>query len=402
MKRLFVLVVCVMLAVALALSASSCGSKKAPASKPASAPSSSPQSLAPGQNSTGLPLTVPNGFSISYFARNLQGPRVPLFDSAGNLLVSCPTAGKVVALPDKDNNGVADSQVTVVGGLNSPHGMAFLPTDPTKLYVAENNAVAIYDYDPTSMQATNRRKIIDLSTGGAHTTRTIMFAPAPNQGQLLIAVGSSQNVGVETDPQRAKILIANADGSGLRTFASGLRNSVFMAVHPTTNQVWATENGRDNLGDNLPPDEINIIQDGHNYGWPYYYGKNVLDTQFVTDPATAPPVSGMTPSYIDLQAHSAPLGLAFVTSDVGPADYKDNLIVAFHGSWNRTVPTGDKLVRIRLDEKGNYLGTEDFITGWMQPDGAYIGRPVGVIMRQDGNCYVSDDASGAVYRIAPL
>lgn len=391
-----------MLAAGLALSAASCGGGKTPAKKPASAPSSSPQALAPGQNSTGLPLTVPNGFSISYFAQNLPGPRVLLFDSAGNLLVSCPSAGKVIALPDKDNNGVADSQVTVVGGLNYPHGLAFMPTDPTKLYVAETDAVALYDYDPTSMQATNRRKIIDLPPDGEHVTRTLIFAPPPNEGQLLISIGSSQNVGVETDPRRASIRIANADGSGLRTFASGLRNSVFMAVHPTTNQVWATENGRDNLGDNIPPDKINIIQDGHNYGWPTFYGKNIPDTQF--DPAAAAPgaAAGKTPSYIDLQAHSAPLGLAFVTSDGWPADYKDNLIVAFHGSWNRTVPTGDKLVRIRLDKQGNYLGTEDFITGWLQPSGTKLGRPVGIILRSDGNMYVSDDSSGGIYRIAPL
>jgi glucose/arabinose dehydrogenase len=402
MKRLFVSAACILLAAGLALSASSCGSNKAPAKKPTSAPSSSPQASAPGQNSTGLPLTVPNGFSISYFARGLQGPRAFVFDSAGYLLVSCPTAGSVVALPDKDNNGVADSQVTVVGGLNYPHGLAFLPSDPTKLYVAETGAVATYDYNASSMQATNRSKIIDLSPDGEHITRTIMFAPAPNQGQLLISVGSSQNVGFETDPQRAKILIANADGSGLRTFTSGLRNSVFMAVQPTTNQVWATENGRDNLGDNLPPDEINIIQDGHDYGWPMFYGKNVPDTRF--DPAAAAPgaSAGKTPSYIDLQAHSAPLGLAFVTSDVWPADYKYNLIVAFHGSWNRSVPTGYKLVRIRLDKQGNYTDTEDFITGWLRADGSNVGRPVGVIMRPDGNCYVSDDSSGVVYRIAPL
>ena len=119
-------------------------------------------------------------------------------------------------------------------------------------------------------------------------------------------------------------------------------------------------------------------------------------------PATAPPATGMTPSYVDYQAHSAPLGLAFVTSDAWPADYKYNLIVAFHGSWNRTVPTGDKLVRVQLDKQGNYQATSDFITGWQQPDGSRLGRPTGITMRADGVTFIADDQAGVVYRLAPI
>ena len=402
MKRLFSFTACVLLMVGLIVSASSCGSNKTVTKKPASVPSSTPSNLATAQNTTGLPLTVPPGLSVSFFAQKLPGPRAFAFDSAGNLLVSCPSGGKVVALPDANNDGVADAVNTVASGLNSPHGLAFLPSNSAKLYIAETNAVAVYDYNAATMQAANRTKIIDLSPDGVHTTRSLMFAPAPNQGKLLIAVGSDCNVCVESDPQRAKILIANADGSGLRPFGSGLRNSVFMTVNPVTNQVWANDMGRDNLGDNLPPDEVNIIQDGNNYGWPYYYGQNVLDTQFVTDPATAPPASTMTPAHVEFQAHSAPLGLAFVTSDKWPASYKNDLIVAFHGSWNRSVPTGDKLVLVRLDNQGNFQATEDFITGWQQPDGSRLGRPAGVIMRPDGTMYVSDDSNGAIYRIVPI
>ena len=390
------------LATALVLAVASCGGGKAPAKKPASVPASVPGAPAPAQNSTGLPLSVPPGFAMSTFATGLNEPRVMVLDSKGTMLVSTPGSGQVVALPDADNNGTADKPVVVAGGLDHPHGLAFLPGDPTKLYIAETTAVSIYDYDPATMQAGNRRQIIALPADGEHVTRTIMFAPPPNQGKLLISVGSSQNAVVETDPLRARISIAAADGSGLRPFASGLRNSVFMTVHPLTNQVWADDMGRDFLGDNLPPDELNIIKDGGNYGWPYYYGKNVLDTQFVTDPATALPVSGMTPSYVEYPAHSAPLGLAFVTSDAWPAAYKYNLIVAFHGSWNRSVPTGYKLVRVKLDRQGNFQGLEDFVTGWLQPDGTKLGRPAGVLMRSDGVAFVSDDQSGVVYRLAPI
>ena len=391
----------VILFLVISLGAASCGKTgKSPSSgtQPVSRPPASG-----GGNTTGLPLTLPAGFSISTYADGLRTPRVLAWDGAGNLLVSAMGSGQVIALPDRDNNGVTDEKVVVADGLNTPHGIAFLPSDPTRLYIAENDQVSVWDYDQGTLKASNKRKIIDLPSGGVHVTRTIIFLPPPDQDKLLISVGSSANVTNADDSTRAAIFIANSDGSGYRTYAIGLRNSVFMAIHPVTKQVWATENGRDNLGDNVPPDEINIIRDGHNYGWPDFYGKNIQDTQF--DPTTYPPgqnpVAGMTPSYIDLQAHSAPLGLAFVTAANWPADYKDNLLVSFHGSWNRSVPTGDKIVRIKLDKQGNYLGIEDFITGWLQPDGTKLGRPVGIAFGKNGTAFISDDQSGVVYRLTP-
>ncbi len=391
----------VILFLVISLGAASCGKTgKSPSSgtQPVSRPPASG-----GGNTTGLPLTLPAGFSISTYADGLRTPRVLAWDGAGNLLVSAMGSGQVIALPDRDNNGVTDEKVVVADGLNTPHGIAFLPSDPTRLYIAENDQVSVWDYDQGTLKASNKRKIIDLPSGGVHVTRTIMFLPPPDQDKLLISVGSSANVTNADDSTRAAIFIANSDGSGYRTYTIGLRNSVFMAIHPVTKQVWATENGRDNLGDDLPPDEINIIKEGDDYGWPDFYGKNVQDTQF--DPTVYPPgqnpVTGMTPSYIDLQAHSAPLGLAFVTAASWPADYKDNLLVAFHGSWNRSVPTGDKIVRIRLDQQGNFQGIEDFITGWQQPDGTRLGRPVGILFKQDGSAYISDDQGGVVYRLTP-
>jgi len=402
-RKTLINVTSVLLLLALVAFAGSCGTRKTATKKPSSTPSSAPGAPRAAQNSTGLPLTIPPDFVMSTFASNLGGPRVMVFDSKGTMLVSTPGNDSVVALPDKDNNGAADGTTVVASGLDHPHGLAFLPGDPSKLYIAETTRVALWDYDPATMKASNPRQVVALPADGEHITRTIMFAPPPNQGKMLIAVGSSVNVGYETDPLRAKILIANADGSGLRPFASGLRNSVFMTVHPVTGQVWANDMGRDYLGDNLPPDELNIIQDGNNYGWPKTYGKNVHDYQFDPNPANpANPSAGMTPSYVDYPAHSAPLGLAFVTSDAWPADYKYNLIVAFHGSWNRSVPTGDKLVRVKLDKQGNYQGTSDFITGWQQPDGSRLGRPTGILMRADGVTFIADDQAGVVYRLAPI
>lgn len=382
---------------AVLLATASCGGNGAGTG---SAPASAPGAPGPASNTTGLPLDIPPGFTISTFARGLGNPRVIEWDSGGTMLVSITGGGRVVALPDEDRNGTADTTVTVADGLNEPHGLAFSPSDPRQLYIAETDQVAIWDYDPRTHTAGNKRKIIDLPSGSGHFTRTIMFMPAPNEKRLLISVGSSCNVCYEDDWRRAKILVAAADGSGLAPFGSGLRNSVFMAVNPVTSQVWATENGRDNLGDDVPPDEVNIIEEGKDYGWPTCYGKNIHDTGFDTKVYSPgqDPCAGKTLSYIDLQAHSAALGLDFFGSG-WPAEFGHDLLVAFHGSWNRSVPTGYKLIRVRLDRKGGYLGTEDFITGWLRPDGSVIGRPVAVSIRDGDAIYISDDKAGLIYRV---
>lgn len=392
-RKLIACLVTAALLAGAALLAAGCGNGGKPPAK------TGPASRGTG-NTTGMPLSLPDGFSISIFARGLDRPRVLALDAGGNLLVSTPGSGQVIALPDRDSNGAADEKIVVAANLDDPHGVAFLPGDPTKLYIAETGKVAVHDYDTDTLKAGNKRKIIDLPAGGGHHTRTIMFLPG-GQGRLLISVGSSCNVCIEDDPRRAKILVANADGSDLKPFASGLRNSVFMAVHPVTHQVWATENGRDLLGDDVPPDEINVIEEGKDYGWPLCYGKNVHDTQFDKNVYVRDPCEGKTPSHIDLQAHSAALGLAFIDSERWPAGYRNDLLVAFHGSWNRSVPTGYKVVRVKLDEGGGYLGTEDFITGWLEPDGSVLGRPVGILFRENGSAYITDDLSGLIYRLTP-
>lgn len=349
-------------------------------SQPTVLPAVGNQIPPPAVNQTEFPLSLPDGFSISIFAKGLGSPRVLAWDPNSVLLVSIPSQGKVVAL--------ADPQVTVASGLNRPHGIAFLGNT---LYIAETNAVATYDYNSNSHRATKRKKIIDLPSGGNHITRTIGFGP---DRKLYIAVGSSCNVCIEEDWRRTKILVANPDGSDLKEFASGLRNSVFFTWHPKTHELWATEMGRDLIGDNIPPDEVNIIKEGNFYGWPFCYGKNIQDKTF-TPTKTC---QGAQPSHIDLQAHSAPLGLSFVPSS-WPAEYRDDLLIAYHGSWNRTEPTGYKIVRAKLDAQGNYEATEDFITGWLASDGA-LGRPVDLLFGRDGALYISDDKAGVIYRVA--
>jgi glucose/arabinose dehydrogenase len=342
-------------------------------------------------------LKLPPGFAISIFAKGLGAPRVLCLDPEGTLLASIPSQGRVVALPDKGRKGVADEVVTVVSGLKWPHGLAFGPGTEPKLYVAETPEVALYDYNPKTLKATNKQKIIDLPSGGRHFTRTLRFMSPPPKPQLLIAVGSDCDVCVEKDWRYAKILVAEPDGSNLKTFAAGLRNSVFLTAHPVTGHIWATEMGRDYLGDDLPPDEINIILEGQDYGWPYCYGKRVHDERFDPQGEKTDFCKETVPSYIDIPAHSAPLGLAFFPEE-WPKEFRYHLLVAYHGSWNRTVPTGYKVVRYKLDEGGNVRGEEDFITGWLTPQGA-LGRPVDILIKDNGEIFISDDKAGVIYRV---
>ncbi|MFY9462356.1 MAG: PQQ-dependent sugar dehydrogenase, partial [Candidatus Sungiibacteriota bacterium] len=375
-----------------------------------------PEDIAKIINTTGMPLVLPAGFSISLFAKDLGNPRVMTWDPAGNLAVSIPDQGKVVALPDRNADGVADEVITVAQGLNRPHGLAVRCTERCQLFIAETDKVTVYDYEYDESRRlhfpVNGRKIIDLPGGGNHFTRTLLFMPEPNDHRLLISAGSSCNVCVEKDERRAKILISNADGSEPKEFARGLRNAVFMAIHPVTKKIWATEMGRDLLGDDLPPDEIDIVEAGKNYGWPICYGKNIHDTDFDPAPGQARygagknPCAEFMPSYIDIPAHSAPLGLAFIPEEGWPQEYWYNLIVAYHGSWNRSVPTGYKVVRYKLNERGEYLDVdstgspqaEDFISGWLTDKGV-LGRPVDILIQPGGIMYISDDKAGVIYRV---
>jgi glucose/arabinose dehydrogenase len=354
------------------------------------------EELEPGMNSTGFPLKLPDGFSIEIFAKNLPGARVMEFDGFGNMWVSQTSRGEISLLEIGDD-GKVNHFGAVFRNLVKPHGLAFDPEFKTLLYIAEENKISkVPTYSDGGME-----KIADLPSGGGHFTRTLGIGP---DKRLYVSIGSSCNVCHEDDPRRAAIYSMNPDGSDFKQFAKGLRNSVFFTWRD--GKMWATEMGRDLLGDDVPPEEINIIEEGKNYGWPNCYGKNIHDDDFdrntyIRNPCMEPFETG---SKVDLQAHSAPLGLAFVP-DSWPNEYRGDLIVAFHGSWNRSVPTGYKLVRIKLDSDGNYSGIEDFITGWYEPqqgvkgpEGA-LGRPVDVKFGPDGNLYVSDDKAGVIYRI---
>ncbi len=341
-------------------------------------------------------LKAPPGFHISVFAEDVDGARMMGFSPGGVLLVSESGEGNVVALPDPKHAGKAARTVTILSGLNEPHGLAFYEG---KLYVAENDKVRRYDWDEANLRASNPKPLADLPAGGGHSTRSIVF----NAGKMYISAGSSCNVCIEKDPRRAAVMEFNPDGNGQKIFAKGLRNAVGLAVNPKTDTVWATVNGRDWLGDDLPPDVIvDLGKNGGDFGWPYCYGGRVPDPNF-TKPGDNR-CQSVIPPKVQMQAHSAPLGLAFYEGSEFPAEYRNNLFVAFHGSWNRSVPTGYKVVRVKLDDTGQPQGSvEDFITGWLAPGetkkGRWMGRPVGIVFGGDGAMYLSDDSAGVVYRI---
>ena len=341
-------------------------------------------------------LKAPPGFHITVFAEEVEGARMMTFSPGGALLVSESGEGKVVALPDPKHAGKAQRTATVLDGLNEPHGLAFYEG---KLYVAENDKVRRYDWDEANLRASNPKRLADLPAGGGHSTRTLLF----HGGKMYVSAGSSCNVCIEKDPRRAAVMEVNSDGSGQKIFAKGLRNAVGLAVNPKTDTVWATVNGRDWLGDDLPPEVIvDLGKDGGDFGWPYCYGDRVSDPNF-TKPGDDRCKNVARPK-LQMQAHSAPLGLAFYEGSEFPAEYRNNLFVAFHGSWNRSVPTGYKVVRVKLDDKGQPQGgAEDFITGWLAPGetkkGRWMGRPVGIVFGGDGAMYLSDDAGGVIYRI---
>ncbi len=338
----------------------------------------------------GPKLKVPPGFAIDVFADKVGSVRFMAVDPAGTLLVSEPSAGRVLALPDKNGRGKADSVQTVVTGLDQPHGLAF---HEGALYVAETSRVQRFAYDPATMKATQPTLLTRLPSGGGHWTRTVVFGA---DGLMYVSVGSSCNVCRESDKRRAAVLRFNADGSGETIFASGLRNAVGLAFHPTTGVLWATGNERDWRGDDVPPDYVTEIREGAVHGWPdcmTVRGRVVTDTSF----AKGATCDKVTPPTVEIQAHSAPIGLAFYTGTQFPEEYRGSLFVAYRGSWNRSLPTGYKIVRIRLRD-GQPPAVEDFATGWLEGTSAW-GRPVDLVVGRDGALYLSDQGAGRIYRI---
>jgi glucose/arabinose dehydrogenase len=339
-----------------------------------------------------IELDLPPGFQSTVFADGLDQPRFIAFDPNGSLLVAERGQSRITSLHDRDQDGRAEDIQSFAEGLSGVHSLVY---HAEAWYTAvPTGVIRLEDLNGDGWAEDIAVIVQDVPGSGQHRTRTVDFLP---DGRMVLSVGSSCNVCDEEDPRRASILIYDGpSGEGERIYASGLRNAVGLAIHPETGELWATNNGRDLLGDNVPPDTIHVIYENADYGWPGCHAGEVVDPDY----GTSQGCDGVEQPKVLIQAHSAPLGLVFYSSDAFPAEYQGDLFVALHGSWNRSEPTGYKVIRIPIND-GKVTGPAiDFASGWLddQANSAF-GRPVGLAVGLDGALYVSDDKGGFIYRI---
>jgi glucose/arabinose dehydrogenase len=361
---------------------------------------------------------APKGFTVTEFATKFEQPRVIVTAPNGDVFVADSAAGRIKVLRDADGDGKPETRSDFASGLHMPFGIAFYPPgkEPKYVYAGNTDSVVRFPYRVGDLKARGKAETIvpDIPSGGrlrggGHWTRDVAFRP--DGKKMYVSVGSKSNVGDDAaEKRRADILEFNPDGSGERIYAWGLRNAVGLAIHPETGELWASVNERDGLGDHLVPDYVTRVQDGGFYGWPWFYLGSHQDPRHkgkhpeLKDKAIVPDVL--------LQSHSASLDMTFYTGDQFPREYRHDGFAAEHGSWNRARRTGYKVIRIPMRD-GKATGEyEDFLTGFVTPDGhvwgrpagppeSHVwGRPVGVTVAKDGALLVTDDASGTVWRVA--
>jgi glucose/arabinose dehydrogenase len=340
-------------------------------------------------------LMVANGFRLEVYSTDVPLARWPLATPAGDLIVARTRADEVVLLErDADGDGKPDAVRKLLDQLNHPHGLAL---HGGWLYVGEANGIGRIRFDEKSGRVSGALEHIveDFTSDGFHKTKTIGFGP---DGWLYVSQGSSCNACIEQDQRRATIMRMQPDGSQREIYATGLRNSVGLDWAPWDGTLYATENGRDLLGDDLPPDELNRIEQGDFYGWPFVYGAGVPDPDLGAGHA-AQAARAIAPAHA-FRAHNAPLGLAFLRGSNLPAGYSRTALVAMHGSWNRSRPDGYKVVALDWQPDGRIV-ERDFLTGFIGDDGV-LGRPAGIAQGPDGAVFITDDYAGVIYRVVPM
>lgn len=336
-------------------------------------------------------LKLPPGFKISTYATNVRGARSMVLSPRGILFVGTREEGALYAIPDDNHDKKGDSVITLARGMFHPNGVEF---KDGSLYVAEINRVLRYDNIESKLNKPPQPVVLNSSLPRKthHGQKYIRFGP---DGWLYLPVGAPCNVCEESDERFASIMRMKPDGSNLEVYAKGIRNTVGMDFHPTTKELWFTDNGRDMMGDDIPPEELNHApRKGMHFGFPYCHGGTISDPEF----GRKHPCSDFTPPDLKMPAHTAALGIRFYTGKMFPAEYNNVALICFHGSWNRSVPDGYRVDAVYFKD-GKPLKREPFINGWLQSSGVW-GRPVDVLIMPDGSVLVSDDHSGTIYRVS--
>lgn len=338
-------------------------------------------------------IKLPAGFKIEVFAE-VDNARSMAMSPSGILYIGNRNGDKVYAVKDTDGDFKADKKWTIASGLNMPNGVAFKDGD---LYVAEVSRILKYSGIESKLANPPAPEIINdkYPTETHHGWKYIAFGP---DGKLYVPVGAPCNICESKDEVYASITRINPDGSGREIFASGVRNTVGFTWHPVTKELWFTDNGRDMLGDDIPPCELNrASKTGMHFGYPYCHGGTIKDPQF----GDKRPCSDFTVPAQNLGPHTAPLGIKFYTGNMFPAAYKNQAFIAEHGSWNRSKKIGYRVSLVKVENNTKATSYETFASGWLDDETQKVwGRPVDVLELNDGSMLVSDDQADVVYRIS--
>lgn len=344
------------------------------------------------------------GFKVDLYATGLDGPRQIRTAPNGDFFVMESRAGRLKVFRGLAKDGKPEQVSVFASGLKQPFGIAFYPPGPNPqwIYLGNTDSVVRFPYRNGDLTAAGTAEVLvsDLPSGGGHWTRDVVFSQ--DGRSLLVAVGSRSNI---DDPDanagefhRANILEYTPEGRFVRVYASGIRNPVGLGVHPQTGEIWCSTNERDALGDNLVPDYVTHVRPGGFYGWPWYY---MGDHQDPRHEGKHPELRGqiLVPDVL-LPPHNASLGLTFYDGRQFPEEYRGDLFAAQHGSWNRSTRTGYEVIRVPLNN-GRATGEfQDFLTGFVTPDGRVWGRPAGVAVARDGALLVTDDGSQSLWRVS--